>query len=362
MSKNQRVDEGRLEAEHGKLDYMDSSDDEEVRLLPHRKGMDEPDPPGSDIRDGSNASDTQRDKWLLKTEPLQGARPKWNKGERPPVKPDRTGVLDLEATGGVVGRNVEHHGTPTPLLPLERQILQEAEVITPPRRGAHGPGGNIVRNIDEGSIEDDERNTWTDWCDSAFWTAFGIFPSAADGPQPTVAFSDGLFSEEVLTDSAVSVHEELPILALRIFSNVGVTVIPPVVDRPVQRFMDGLVGKDKRMDEVSISWPICDPPIHIGDGDVDLSHGGTEWVCLLYPAGARSVNNGTVAIALEGQRLDHWHSVVWDPGIVGSQALSVCCDCLCLMALFRAVMSLVHDCAEWSVWTGTVSGYCRTIT
>ena len=55
---------------------------------------------------------------------------------------DRTGVLDLEATGGVGGRNVEHHGTPTPLLPLERQILQEAEVTTPPRvGGADGPGG-----------------------------------------------------------------------------------------------------------------------------------------------------------------------------------------------------------------------------
>ena len=53
---------------------------------------------------------------------------------------DRTGVLDLEATGGVGGRNVEHHGIPTPLLPLERQILQEAEVTTPPRGGAHRPG------------------------------------------------------------------------------------------------------------------------------------------------------------------------------------------------------------------------------
>ena len=52
--------------------------------------------------------------------------------------PDRTGVLDIEATGGVVGRNVEHHGAPTPLLPLDRQIMQEAEVIRPPRRGAHG--------------------------------------------------------------------------------------------------------------------------------------------------------------------------------------------------------------------------------
>ena len=151
-------------------------------------------------------------------------------------------------------------------------------------------------------------------------------------------------------------------LALRIPSNVGVTVIPPVVDRPVQRIMDGLVGKNNQMDEVSISWPICDPPIHIGDVDVALSHGDTERVCLLYPAGVRSVNNGTEEFALGGRRLDHWHSVVWDPGIVGSQALSVCYDCLCLMAFFLGVMSLVHDRAECSVWTGTGSRYCRTIT
>ena len=65
MSKNQRVDEGQLEAEHGELDYRDSSDDEEIRLLPHRKGADEHDPPGADIRDGPKASDTQRDEWLL---------------------------------------------------------------------------------------------------------------------------------------------------------------------------------------------------------------------------------------------------------------------------------------------------------
>ena len=164
---------------------------------------------------------------------------------------------------------------------------------------------------------------------------------------------------------AVSVHEELPMLALRISSKVGVTVIPPVVDWPVQRIMDGLVGKDKQMDEVAISWPIYDPPIHIrdGDGDVDLSHGDTERVCLLYSAGARSVDDGTVAIALDGRRLDHCHSIVWVlSGIVGSQGLSVCYDCLCVMALFRAVMLLVHDWAEWSVWTGTIPGYCRIIT
>ena len=92
--------------------------------------------------------------------------------------------------------------------------------------------------------------------------------------------------------------------------------------------MDGLVGKDIRMDEVSISWPICDPPIHIGDIDATLSHSDTERICLLYPAGVRGVNSGTVEFTLDGRRLDHWHSVVWDPGIVRSEALSVCYDCL----------------------------------
>ena len=213
---------------------------------------------------------------------------------------------------------------------------------------------------DDVSIEDNERNTWEDWCGSAFWTAFGAFPSESDGSRPMVAFSDRLFSEEGLADTAVSVHEEVPMLVLRIFSDVGVAVIPPVVDRPVQRILNRLVGRDNQMDEVSVlSWPICDPPIHIGSGDAALSH--SEQVCLLYPAGARRLKGGTVAIALDSRRLDHWRTVVWDPGIVGSQALSVCYDCLCLMAMFRAVMSLVHNWAEWSVWTGTDSGYCRTI-
>ena len=65
-----------MEAEDGKLDYEDSSDDEEVKLLPHRKGADEPDPPGADTRDVPEASGTQRDEWFLTTEPLNGARPK----------------------------------------------------------------------------------------------------------------------------------------------------------------------------------------------------------------------------------------------------------------------------------------------
>ena len=52
MDKDQRLEEGRVEAEDPKLNQEDSSDQEEVKLLPHRKGADEPDLPGADIRGG----------------------------------------------------------------------------------------------------------------------------------------------------------------------------------------------------------------------------------------------------------------------------------------------------------------------
>ena len=42
--------------------------------------------------------------------------------------------------------------------------------------------------------------------------------------------------------------------------------------------------------------------------------------------------------------------------------LHMCCDCLCLIALFRHAMVLVHDWAALFMWIGTEIGYCRTIT
>ena len=139
MNKDQQVNDCRLEADHMRLDYRNFTDDEEVTLLPHRRDTDDPDNPGSDISEGPDTSDAQRDEWLLKTAPLQGACPWWNEGERPPVVDDLSGVLDLEDAGGVGGRNVEQHGILAPLLPLEWQILQEEEVTTPPRGGCPAP-------------------------------------------------------------------------------------------------------------------------------------------------------------------------------------------------------------------------------
>ena len=54
---------------------------------------------------------------------------------------EQTGALDAEATGGIAGRNIEHRGALTPLLPLDRQNRQEAEVVTPRRKVANGHRG-----------------------------------------------------------------------------------------------------------------------------------------------------------------------------------------------------------------------------
>ena len=185
------------------------------------------------------------------------------------------------------------------------KVSESVAVVSPTIRGGDRHDTDSSE-INEGSIEDDERGTWTDWCGSAFYTACGTFPSAADVPQLTVVFRDKLILEEGLTDSAISVYEELPIVALRMPSCVGVTVIPPVVDQPVQRIMDGLVGMENRMDEVSISWPICDPPIHVEVIDVSVSHGDTERICLFYPTDVTGVKSGALEFTLDSRRRDHW--------------------------------------------------------
>ena len=82
---------------------------------------------------------------------------------------------------------------------------------------------------------------------------------------------------------------------------------------------------DRWMGDVSVlSMEICDPPIHSNTLDVRISHGDTEWLCLLYSASSGCARDDTVAIRLDGKGLDHWRGVVWDPGIVGQQCLHVC--------------------------------------
>ena len=87
----------RMEADHRRLDYRIFTDDEEVTIFPHKRDLEVTDHPDTDIRERPDLSDTQREDWLLQTEPLHGARPR----ERPLVINDRSGGLDLEAAGDV---------------------------------------------------------------------------------------------------------------------------------------------------------------------------------------------------------------------------------------------------------------------
>ena len=55
--------------------------------------------------------------------------------------------------------------------------------------------------------------------------------------------------------------------------------------------------------------------------------------------------------------LNHRHTVSWDPGVVDSRVLKICYDCMCLISLFRTVISLSYDWDEVFVGTGHDEGY-----
>ena len=134
-------------AEDRRLDFEDLAYDEEVALNLPRKGAEERDPPGEEIRDlpgatVSGASVTQQEEWFW-MEPLHGARPKWNRLGRPTSVIEEPRGLGAEATGGMDGLEPKEHGmrAPAPQLPPPRQDIPGAGVVTPPRRDADRHGG-----------------------------------------------------------------------------------------------------------------------------------------------------------------------------------------------------------------------------
>ena len=168
-----------------------------------------------------------------------------------------------------------------------------------------------------------ECNTWADVCTLAFQGAMDEFLLEVAEIRPAVVFWNSLFPGEECANVIVSVQGDVPMSPVLQVTDKGVAMIPPVTDQHVQRTVSR-----------SVSW---------GAYSVRL--------CLLYPDGTEDLQDlrgGSV----DSQRLDHWRTVSWDPGIADSRAISVCYDCLCLMALFRAVMF---------VWTGPDEGNCHSI-
>ena len=77
-----------------------------LRYPPHNRDMEVSDNPDTDIRDRQAMSDTQRQHWLLQTEPFHGARPRQTGRERLPVIEDRRGC------GGGGGRWITMESRP----------------------------------------------------------------------------------------------------------------------------------------------------------------------------------------------------------------------------------------------------------
>ena len=128
-------------------------------------------------------------------------------------------------------------------------------------------------------------------------------------------FSSQLFWEEDIAEPSrlLSGCGDVPVSALQGFADPVVHLVPPDMDRIVWFDNNELALMDSRIGEVSVlSREICDPSIHSDTLNVGISDGDTEW---LLP-----------------------------------------------LALFRDTMLLVHDWAALSTWTGTETGYCRTIT
>ena len=114
------------ESEDGNVEFGTPTDDEEVTIPSQDRNREVPDFPDIDIRDEQTLSNTQREDWLLPTEPLHGARPRQTGRERPPVidnQPPMYGPWMLQG------------------------ILMEEEVITPPRGGAVRPLSLRVHHV-----------------------------------------------------------------------------------------------------------------------------------------------------------------------------------------------------------------------
>ena len=121
------------ESEDGSVEFETPTDDEEITIPSQDKNREAPDIPDSDIRNEQTLSNTQREDWLLHTEPLHGARPRQPSRERPLV-------IDNRPLRNAAGKNTTiRNPSRTFLLSPGRRILMEEEVFTPPRGGGGRP-------------------------------------------------------------------------------------------------------------------------------------------------------------------------------------------------------------------------------
>ena len=157
-------------------------------------------------------------------------------------------------------------------------------------------------NSDEGSVSELEWNTWDEACALDFQNASGIFPPVV---RQDVNIKDNIYNME----------------------NSG----HPAWD-------------------VCCTGRVIDTHGYV-DGDVYIGR-----LCLLGRYVVENIMQRNEEY-VDVRGLSHRHKVSWDPGIAESRPLAVCYDCLCLIFLFRTVMSLSYDWDEVFGWIGHDGGY-----
>ena len=141
---------------------------------------------------------------------------------------------------------------------------------------------------------------------------YGAFPPDTDDPLPMWCIVTNCFRMKILP------NEDLPVSASQVFTDVGVPLVPPDIDR-IAQINNELALMDRRISEVlGLSMASCDPLVHSNILDSRVLQGYTEWLCLLYSASLGNARDDTITIRLNGGGLDYWRGGRLGPGYCGS--------------------------------------------
>ena len=146
-----------------------------------------------------------------------------------------------------------------------------------------------------------ERDTWEDWCDSAFCSGYGDFPPDVDDPQPPVVFSNQLFWNDNIAEASRMMPDGEIMLVSTSLVHAGafVPLMLPDVDRTVWLHDSRLELLHNRIGECSVlprgtGDTLSDMETPEGDAmracsrDVGILAGIKGWLCLLYSDSSRN--------------------------------------------------------------------------
>ena len=171
------------------------------------------------------------------------------------------------------------------------------------------------------------------------------------GAYPPVVFSDPLRwendmakSSHVLPDDGQAPVSKSPILA-------G-TIVPleiPDSGRAARWYDDGLEVLDRRFSESSVlplgtedefrDMSVLERDV-LGTctSDIQVLEEGEGWLCLLFFPRSGNSGHNSITTILMCHGLAHCRSFAWDPGPGAGQCIHICCDCICVITLFRMLM------------------------